>query len=106
MEISTVLEGAVTRFLKREVIFGATDRSSPRVIDADDLDEVSEICGGLGCNSGGSGNECEVSETKCGTFGESGVCWIASGMSGECLDTAGGREGSAGSPGGDRGGCA
>jgi hypothetical protein len=94
------------RFSKREVISGATERSSPRVIDADDLGKESEMCRGSGCKSGGSEGEHKVSEAKCGAFGESGGCRIASGMFGERLDTAGGREGCTGSPGGDRRGCA
>ena len=99
VEISTVSEGAVTRFLKRKVISGATERSSSRVTVTDDLSKRSGICRGLD-------GECEVSEAKCGAFGESEGCLIASGRSGECLGTAGGREGCTGSPGGDHGGCA
>ena len=106
MVISAVSEGAETRFSNCEVISGAIERSSLRLTNADDLDGGSEMCGGLRCESGGAGGECEVSEVKWGTFGESGGDLIASGGSGECLDTTGGREGSTGSPGGDRGGCA
>jgi hypothetical protein len=104
--INAVSEGVAMRFSKREVISGATERSSPRVINADDLGEDSEMCRDSGCESGGSEGEHEVSEAKCGAFGESGGCRIASGMSGERLDTTGGRKGCAGSPGGDRGDCA
>jgi hypothetical protein len=106
VEISAVSEGAATRFSKREVISGATERSSPRVINANELGEDSEMCRDSGCESGGSEGEHKVSAAKCGAFGESRGCWIASGMSRERLDTAGGCEGSAGSPGGDHGGCA
>ena len=86
MEISTVLEGAVTRLSNCEVISGATERSSLRVIDANELGEESEMHGGSECESGG--------------------CQIGSGMSREHLGTAGGREGVTESPGGDCGGCA
>jgi hypothetical protein len=104
--ISVVSEGAETRFSNCEVISGVIERSSPRLTTADDLDGGSEMCGGLRCESGGARGECEVSEAKCGAFGESSGCLFTSGRSGECLGTTGGREGSAGSPGGDRGGCA
>ena len=101
--ISAVSEGAETRFSNCEVISGAIERSSLRLTNADDLDGGSEMCGGLRCESGGAGGECEVSEAKCGA---SGGCLFASRRSGECLGTTGGRKGSAGSPGGDCGGCA
>jgi len=105
--ISAVLEGAVMSFSKCAVISGATERSSPRVTDVNGLEKGSEtkcagseVCDSSGCESGGSGGECEVSEAKSGASGESGGCLIASGRSGDCLGTAGGREGSTGSPGG------
>ena len=63
------------------------------------------MCRGSGCKSRSAEGEREVSEAKCGIFGESGSCLITSGRSGECLGTTGGHKGSAGSPGGDCRGC-
>jgi len=84
VEISAVLEGAVTRLSKRKVISGATERSSLRVTTVDDLGEGSEIIctgsevrEGSGCESEGSEGGSEVTEAKSGEFSESGGCLIA-----------------------------
>lgn len=100
MDISEVSEGVAMSFSKRELISGATERSSLKVMTVDNLGDGSEVCEGSGCESEGSEGECEVTEAKSGEFSESGGWLITSEGSGERLGTAGGCDGFAGRPGG------
>jgi len=85
VEINVV---CMMKFSKCKVTAGATERSSPRVMTAEDLSKGSGTKHADFKIGADSEDECEVSRKKCGASGKSGG-------SGICLDATGSHKGGA-----------